>query len=126
MSVTDSRPVYLNLLKIRQPVTAVLSIFHRLSGILMVLLLPGLVYLLNLSLSNPAGFAQVAGLLGSVPAKVAAVLICWAFAHHLLAGLRFLILDFDVGVERKVARQTAWLIHVAAALVALFSLWVMF
>lgn len=126
MSITDSRPVYLNLLKIRQPVTAVLSIFHRLSGILMVLLLPGLVYLLNLSLINPAGFAQVAGLLGSVPAKVTAVLICWAFAHHLLAGLRFLILDFDVGVERRVARQTAWLIHVTAALAALFSLWVIF
>jgi succinate dehydrogenase / fumarate reductase cytochrome b subunit len=126
MSVTDSRPVYLNLLKIRQPVTAVLSIFHRLSGVLMVLLLPGLVYLLNLSLSNQAGFAQVAGLLDSVPVKVIAVFICWAFAHHLLAGLRFLILDFDVGVERRVARQTAWLVHAAAALAALLSLWVMF
>jgi len=126
MSVTDSRPVYLNLLKIRQPVTAVLSILHRLSGVLMVLLLPGFVYLLNLSLSNPAGFAQVAGLLDSVPAKVIAVFICWAFSHHLLAGLRFLILDFDVGVERSVARQSAWLIHIAAALAALFSLWVIF
>lgn len=118
MSALDNRPIYLNLLKIRQPVTAILSIFHRLSGIAMVLLLPGLVYLLNLSLRDQAGFDQVAGLLGSTPVKFVAVALCWIFAHHLLAGLRFLILDFDIGVERAVARRTAWLVHMAAALIA--------
>lgn len=121
MSALDNRPIYLNLLKIRQPVTAILSIFHRLSGIAMVLLLPGLVYLLNLSLRDQAGFDQVAGVLGSTPAKLVAVGLCWIFAHHLLAGLRFLILDFDIGVERAVARQTAWLVHMTAALVAALS-----
>ncbi|MDT8384692.1 MAG: succinate dehydrogenase, cytochrome b556 subunit [Gammaproteobacteria bacterium] len=126
MSALDNRPIYLNLLKIRQPVTAVLSIFHRLSGIAMVLLLPGLVYLLNLSLRDQAGFDQVAGLLNSIPAKLVAVGLCWIFAHHLLAGLRFLILDFDIGVERAVARQTAWLVHMAAALIAAFSAGLLF
>lgn len=121
MSALDNRPVFLNLLKIRQPVTAVLSIFHRISGVVMVLLLPGFVYLLSLSLRDQAGFDQVGALLSSVPAKLIAVALCWVLAHHVLAGLRFLILDFDIGVERAVARRTAWLVHVSAAAVALIS-----
>lgn len=114
MNTTDNRPVFLNLLRIRQPVTAVLSILHRISGVLMILSLPGLVYLLNLSLSNKAGFAVVANLLTSPVSKIVAVLFCWAITHHVLAGIRFMLLDFDVGVERTAARQTAWLVHACA------------
>lgn len=121
MSAFDNRPVFLNLLKIRQPVTAVLSIFHRVSGIAMVLSLPGFIYLLSLSLRDQAGFDQVVALLRSFPAKCVAVVLCWVFAHHLLAGLRFLIIDFDIGVERAAARRTAWLVHVLAAIIAVFS-----
>ena len=120
MSTTDNRPVFLNLLRIRQPVTAVLSIFHRISGVLMILSLPGLVYLLNLSLTDQAGFAVVAGLLHSPLVKMLAVLFCWALTHHILAGIRFMLLDFDVGVERAVARQTAWLVHACAIIITAF------
>jgi len=116
MSTTDSRPVFLNLLRIRQPVMAVVSIFHRISGVLMILALPGLVYLLNLSLSNQAGFSQVADLLASPVLKLLAVLLGWALTHHILAGIRFMLLDFDLGIERAVARKTAWLVHVSALL----------
>lgn len=125
MNTTDNRPVFLNLLRIHQPVTAVLSIFHRISGVLMILLLPGLVYLLNLSLIDQAGFDQVRGLLTGLPARLMAILFCWLFAHHVLAGIRFMLLDFDVGVERVVARKTAWLVHACAAILAvLFAAWV--
>ncbi|VAX03362.1 Succinate dehydrogenase cytochrome b-556 subunit [hydrothermal vent metagenome] len=116
MSTTDSRPVFLNLLRIRQPVMAVVSIFHRISGVLMILALPGLVYLLNLSLSNQAGFSQVADLLTSPVLKLLAVLLGWALTHHILAGIRFMLLDFDLGIDRAVARKTAWLVHVSALL----------
>lgn len=116
MSTTDSRPVFLNLLRIRQPVMAVVSIFHRISGVLMILALPGLVYLLNLSLSNQAGFSQAADLLTSPGLKLFAVLLGWALTHHILAGIRFMLLDFDLGIERAAARKTAWLVHVSALL----------
>jgi len=117
MSATDNRPVFLNLLRIRQPVMAVVSIFHRISGVVMILLLPGLVYLLNLSLSNQEGFSQVATLLASPMLKTLAVLFCWALTHHVLAGIRFMLLDFDVGIERDTARKVAWLVHVATLVV---------
>jgi len=118
MSATDNRPVFLNLLRIRQPVMAVVSIFHRISGVLMILSLPGLVYLLNLSLADQAGFTQVAGLLTSPALKILAVLFCWALAHHILAGIRFILLDFDLGIERDAARKTAWLVHAGALVVS--------
>lgn len=114
MSTTDNRPVFLNLLRIRLPVTAVLSILHRISGMAMVLSLPGLVFLLILSLRDQAGFAQVTSLLYSPVAKIVALLFCWVLAHHVLAGIRFMLLDFDVGVERAVARKTAWMVNVCA------------
>jgi succinate dehydrogenase / fumarate reductase cytochrome b subunit len=120
MSATENRPVFLNLLRIHQPVTAVLSILHRISGLLMILSLPGLVYLLNLSLSDQAGFAQVAGLLGSPAIKMLAVLFCWAITHHILAGIRFMLLDFEVGIERSMARKSAWLVHAGTFMVTIF------
>ena len=126
MSLTQDRPVYLNLLRIRQPVTAVVSILHRISGILMVLALPGLIYLLQLSLSSPAGFSQAAAMLDGPIARIFGVLMIWALAHHLFAGIRFLILDFDVGVSRSVSRKTAWLVHLSAAVVALLSVGLLF
>lgn len=118
MSATDKRPVFLNLLRIRQPVMAWVSIFHRISGVLMILSLPGLVYLLSLSLSDRAGFDMVAGLLTSTFARLVAVVLSWALIHHILAGIRCLLLDFDVGVERAAARNSAWLVNISAIIVA--------
>jgi succinate dehydrogenase / fumarate reductase cytochrome b subunit len=121
MSLTQDRPVFLNLLRIRQPVTAVVSILHRISGILMVLALPGLIYLLQISLSSPEGFYQASTILDGQIARLFAVLMSWSLAHHLFAGIRFLILDFDIGLTKDVARKTAWLVHVSAAVVAVYS-----
>jgi succinate dehydrogenase / fumarate reductase cytochrome b subunit len=121
MNLTENRPVYLNLLRIRQPVTAVVSIFHRISGILMVLFLPGLLYLLQLSLASPEGFSQAATILDGRVARLFGVLMTWALAHHLLAGIRFLILDFDIGLTKGIARKTAWLVHTGGIVVAVIA-----
>lgn len=126
MSSSHKRPVFLNLLQIRQPVTAVLSILHRLTGVLMTLLLPGLIYLLVLSLESEDGFAQVASLLSSNPAKTVIVILAWVLAHHLLAGVRFLLLDIDLGVSRAAARKTAWLTHGGAIVLAAILAGVLF
>lgn len=119
MTVNQDRPVFLDLLRIRQPVTAVVSILHRISGIFMVLLLPGLIYLLQLSLSSREGFTQVSELLDHQLTRVTGIFVCWVFAHHFLAGIRFLFLDFDAGITKSVARKTAWGVHIGAALIAL-------
>ena len=125
MNHTTHRPVFLNLLRIRQSVMAVLSIFHRISGVLMVLALPVLVYLLSLSLRDAQGFAQAADLLQHPVVRLLLVLLGWAFTHHLLAGIRFMLLDFDIGISRAAARASAWLV-LSASLLALAALFVFY
>lgn len=121
MDNNKNRPVFLNLLKIRMPVTALVSIAHRISGIFLVFLIPSLVYLFDLSLQSEVGFHQVTALLDITLVKVACVLFVWAVALHFFAGLRFLLIDIDVGVVKIHARQSAWLVHSLALICMLLS-----
>lgn len=92
----------------------------------MVLMLPYLIYLLQLSLRSAEGFDVVASVLDSTLTKSIAVLISWVLAHHLLAGIRFILLDFDLGVSRSVARNTAWLTHAGAIILTLLAAGILF
>ena len=123
MSEQQSAPVYLNLFRIRFPVGAVTSIAHRISGVLLFLSFPFLVYLLDLSLSGPDGFAAALVWLDHGFVRLASVLIAWSLFHHLLAGIRFLLIDLEQGVTRQTARASAWLVNIAALCCALFYLW---
>ena len=108
------RPVFLNLLQFRFPIPAIMSIVHRGSGAVMVLSIPLFVYLLDLSLSGEAGFAEAAGLLQSGPVRLVLFFYLWGVIHHLLAGVRYLLLDFDIGVDRDAGTRSAWAVLVAA------------
>jgi succinate dehydrogenase / fumarate reductase, cytochrome b subunit len=109
-----SAPKYLDLLRIQMPVGAVLSIAHRISGVLLFLALPLMVYLLGLSLQGPAGYARVLDWLSSLPAQLWLILLAWSLFHHLLAGIRHLLLDIHIGVEKPQARRSAWIVNLAA------------
>jgi succinate dehydrogenase / fumarate reductase cytochrome b subunit len=107
-------PVYLNILKIKMPVAAVVSVAHRLSGILMVLFIPLLIYQFGRSLKDATSFEQVLNWF-SQPIVVAVIIVfAWSLSHHLFAGLRFLLLDLHIGVSRDKSRLSAWAVHVAA------------
>lgn len=123
MPHTASRPKFLNLLLIRMPVGAVASIGHRISGIFLFLSLPLAAFLLDLSLQGQAGFEQAAQLLSSPLLRLVQIVLAWSVAHHALAGLRFLLIDVDVGVEKPAARASALAVNLAAPIVALLFLW---
>jgi len=89
MSASDSRPFFLNLLKIRLPVTGYISILHRISGLLMFLAIPLSVYLFDLSLQSSAGFNQVVDILNYPLLQFASLVLLWSIIHHLIAGIRF-------------------------------------
>jgi succinate dehydrogenase / fumarate reductase cytochrome b subunit len=110
-----NRPVFLDLRQIRLPITGVVSILHRVSGVLLVLAIPYAVYLFGQSLSGPAGYARAAATLDAPFTRLVLVVLAWSLVHHLFAGVRFLMLDLELGIERPMARKTAW-IAVAAAL----------
>jgi succinate dehydrogenase / fumarate reductase cytochrome b subunit len=115
MNKNHTYPRYLNLLKISMPVAAVLSIVHRLSGVLLVMVTPVLIYFFELSLKNPEGFDHMRSLMQSGFIRLVVVVGAWLALHHFFAGIRFLLIDIEVGVERQQARRSAWLVHALAA-----------
>ena len=114
MDKNNKRPRYLNLLKIKMPVTAVLSIAHRASGLLLVLIIPFAIYVFQLSVSSEQGFNNVLQSFQQTWVSIILVILAWSFIHHFLSGIRFLLIDIDVGVERQAARLTAWIINVVS------------
>lgn len=120
------RPKNLNLLSIRLPVNAVVSILHRVSGLVLYLLVPGLLLLLQWSLQHPQGFQEVAALVTHPAVKLLWVGLAWAFAHHFFAGIRHLAMDVHWGGELKKARFTSKLVLAGGALTAVITLLAVF
>jgi succinate dehydrogenase / fumarate reductase cytochrome b subunit len=116
------RPVFFNLTQISMPIGAIASIMHRITGVLLALGLPCAIYLLDLSLQGPQGYDRVASLFDILAAKALAILFIWALTYHLLAGVRHLLSDIDVGSHLHVARRTAWLVNGIAVFVAALSI----
>jgi succinate dehydrogenase / fumarate reductase, cytochrome b subunit len=118
--VMKPRPVYLNLLAIRMPLPAVVSILHRASGALLFLVgIPLLLCVVQRSLASPDAWAQMRMTLDAPLAKIMAIVLAWGFIHHLLAGIRHLLMDAHIGVELPAARQTAALTMVLAIILTL-------
>jgi succinate dehydrogenase / fumarate reductase cytochrome b subunit len=119
MSSPRPRPVFLDLRRIRLPVTGWVSILHRVSGVVLFVSTPLFVYLLDMSLRSAEGFHKAASLLGQPLSKLWLLLVAWSIFHHLFAGIRFLLLDFHLGVERLAARRSARGVIIAASLTAI-------
>ena len=103
----QNRPKNLDLTKIKLPITAQVSILHRISGVLLFLSIPFFIYLLQLSLSNEQGYAEAVALVDNLFVKLVLFVLLWALMHHLLAGIRFLLIDVDIGVKIDAARKSA-------------------
>ncbi len=114
------RPVYLNLLRIRLPVAGVVSILHRISGVLLVLALPPLFYLLQRSLESETGYRAAQELFGGMTGRLVLAGLVWLAVEHLLSGVRHLLLDIDVGISR---RASAWSARLVLAASIALTLW---
>jgi succinate dehydrogenase / fumarate reductase cytochrome b subunit len=126
MNTNKPRPVFLNLFQIRLPVGGVLSILHRVTGILLVLALPCLPLLLQQSLGSSQDYDRTGAWLGSTPGRVAVLVLLIVFFQHLLSGLRHLLLDVHIGLSRTRARASAWAVFVGSGLLAgLMAIWLL-
>jgi succinate dehydrogenase / fumarate reductase cytochrome b subunit len=115
------RPVFLNLAQIRMPVGAVTSITHRISGVLLAVGVPFGIHVLAQSLRSEQSYAWVAGLFDHSAFRAVAVLFVWALAHHLLAGVRHMLSDIDIGSRLAAARRSAWSVNIGGFVVALLA-----
>ena len=82
----------------------------------MVLCIPWLSWLFALSLEHEQGFQQTRETLQSTPVILLSLLLVWSLSHHLLAGIRHLLLDVEIGLEKNAARASAWLVNLGALL----------
>jgi len=109
-----SRPVFLEIPNIRLPIPGIVSILHRISGVILFVILPVLLYLLSGTLSRESAFETYRAIVSNPLVKLILIGVLWAYLHHLLAGVRFLLLDAHKGLELNTARNTAKLVFTAA------------
>lgn len=101
------RPKYLNLFEIKLPLPGWVSILHRVSGAGLFLMLPLLIWLLGLSLGSADSFATFKAITGHPLVKLILLGLLWAYLHHFCMGIRILLLDMHVGIEKAQARTSA-------------------
>jgi succinate dehydrogenase / fumarate reductase cytochrome b subunit len=122
--MTKQRPKHLALNEIRLPLAGFASILHRISGAGLFLMLPLLIWLLQLSLGSTQGSAQMfAAITGNWLVKLILLGLTWAFLHHFCMGIRILLIDIHVGVEKQQAHNSAMTVMVVSlALTAILGL----
>ena len=127
-SAKKIRPKYLSLpallFEIRLPVPGWVSILHRISGALLFFPFAAwLLYLLDTSLASEQGFNLIRERYLALPlVKLGMLLFIWAYCHHFCAGIRYLFLDLDKGVDKQTAILTSWVVFGASfALTALLG-----
>jgi succinate dehydrogenase / fumarate reductase cytochrome b subunit len=124
--VKDTRPVNLDLTAFRFPLTALLSITHRVTGVIIFFGVAVLLYLLELSLKSEAGFAEAQELLTSPLAKFVLWGVVSGLLYHIVAGTKHLIMDWGVGetlAGAAIAGRITIVTSVALIIAAGFWIW---
>ncbi|MDT3735313.1 MAG: succinate dehydrogenase, cytochrome b556 subunit [Denitratisoma sp.] len=122
LSIKKERPKHLDLRVIKQPLPAIASILHRISGAGLFLMLPFLIFLFELSLDSSLGFAMLQSVVAHPLAKLVLTGLLWAFLHHFCMGIRILLLDLDMGTDLKPARaSTKAVLVISLALTAILG-----
>jgi succinate dehydrogenase / fumarate reductase cytochrome b subunit len=128
---TKQRPVYRNIhvteiVSYRLPPAGIVSILHRISGLLMFLLLPFVIWMLDTSLSTEISFDVFknvfVGGFGPIPGvlvKLVALALIWGYLHHFIAGVRHLWMDATHSVSKQQGHSSAVLTLALSVLLTL-------
>lgn len=124
--MNNKRPVNLDLFTIKQPLPAIASILHRISGLIVFVGIALLMYVLDKTLASEQGFTAVQSFLDGAFVKLMLWGVLSALAYHLVAGCKHLLLDMGIGETLEGARTGAKVVlGVSAVLIILLgvSIW---
>lgn len=120
------RPVNLDLQTIRFPVTAIASITHRVSGVIMFIAVGILLWMLDYSLSSPDGFNVMSSYMDGFFVKFILWGILTALSYHAVAGIRHLLMDlgfFETLDSGKLSAKAAFIITAVLSVFAGALVW---
>lgn len=123
--MSKNRPVYLGTdAFLGLPITAVTSISHRISGVVMFAAIPILLFMLSMSLKSEASFEELKVILSGLFAKLVLWAILASFTFHVVAGFRHLLMDMGIGESLQGGKRGSVLVIVASAiLIVLEGVW---
>lgn len=120
----DKRPINLNLFTIHFPIPAIVSILHRISGVLLFLFIPFLIWGLGLSLASQEQYDNVHLFLTGPLMKLIVWGLLSSFIFHLIAGIRHLFMDMGIGETLNGGRLGAQLtLVISLVLMVLIGIW---
>ncbi len=117
--LNKKRPVNLALTTLKFPPMAIVSILHRLSGVLLVFLIPAFLFLLSISLHSEAAFLELKSYFAHPISKLFTWGVLSALIYHLLAGIRHMIMDFGFGETVTAARTSSFLLIALAIVISI-------
>ena len=108
----------------RLPLAGRVSILHRLSGGLLFVFLPFLLYLFDQSLTSELSFGVFKGFLSNIIVKLITLVLAWAFLFHFCAGVRHLLMDTNHdAVSKESGKRTSIVVFaVSSVLTIAFAL----
>ncbi|SFV15158.1 succinate dehydrogenase, cytochrome b556 subunit [Pseudoduganella namucuonensis] len=107
----------------RLPLAGIVSILHRISGFLMFALLPVILYLFEKSIVSEISFEHFRGIVSHPVVKLVILALVWAYFQHFAAGVRHLVMDTHIGLDKDSARKSAaTVLAISLALTALVAL----
>jgi succinate dehydrogenase / fumarate reductase cytochrome b subunit len=87
---------------------------HRVSGAIMFLLMPFIIWMFDTSVSSEVSFAKFSGVfnlgVGFIPGwfmKLVALALIWSYLHHFIAGVRHLWMDMTHAVSKEFGKSSA-------------------
>jgi succinate dehydrogenase / fumarate reductase, cytochrome b subunit len=116
------RPQFRNIhvtqiLTYRLPPSGIVSILHRISGALLFLVgFPFVLYLFDQSVTSEIAFERFQTIVAHPLAKLVLLGLAWAYLHHFVAGIRYLLLEVHVGVDKAGMRTSAITVLVVSLL----------
>ena len=107
----------------RLPLAGKLSILHRVSGVVVPLSALVILPLFAASVAAPQTFAAVAAYAGNPIVKLVLLVLIWGYLHHFCAGIRYLLLDLHIGLDKQSAKKSAGVVFgISLALTVVFAL----
>lgn len=121
--MNENRPINLDVTKYRFPAPAIASILHRISGLLIFLLIPFLLWMFDKSLRSPVHYSQLQNALEFDSVRWIVWFLLSSLVYHFIAGIRHLLMDVGIGESKIAGRLTAYLAMVISGIFIVWMGW---